>query len=312
MTIKNKKQKVDHRHGIHAWQTARLVPGYIGMFIVLFVAAGCPRPQKLSPVPSPILLTDALTRYNDNVEAVGAFSAKISQWEAVLHEDDKSHKVRESGGKIFFAPPDSDQARARLSLRASASFYDLKALILGSNDEEFWMIVTPQKFGMWGRYDNLEKPCGGKLPFDPQQILDLAGLKTIPDQPAWSPYPVYKVLPEDYVIEYVRPSEEGLWLQREIVIDRRTDHPREIKLYDREGLCLGRSELSEYLPLENGFIPGRIRLIFKDERERDNIFQLKLTRPRPLTEIHPLLFERPEEPTGLDTYQQIDKDCDEN
>ncbi|MCF7957642.1 MAG: outer membrane lipoprotein-sorting protein [Phycisphaerae bacterium] len=274
--------------------------------IVMMSGCGCWRPQKpLPPIQSPIPLHQAIDIYNGNIQSIRSFTAKLSQWEIQLYDNDKKYHFREIGGKFFYTPPGENQQRAHLFLSALRPFGT--AWVLGSNDKEYWMTIELNKSGLWGKYEHLGKPCASQVPIDPQYILEMVGLRQIPYQVDQPPYPVYKIYPDHYIIEYLEPSDNGLWLQREIIISRRTDRPEEINVYDPSGQRIGQSPIKKYKQLDKTWLPAEIELNYPTNK---SFIRLKLSSFKFKDNIKPKLFTRPQNPPGIEDYQQIDKDCD--
>ena len=167
--------------------------------------------------------------------------------------------------------------------------------------------VPKFKRGWWGKYEHIGKPCAKKMPFHPQSLLELLGLRPLPAQADQPPYPLYKVGPEDNIIEYVLMTDDGLSLQREIIIDRRTDLPREINVYDRTGQRVMQSRLDNYQQVGTAHVPGDILI---RSAEGDNSLHLQLHRFKVDARDRSSLFMRPDRVTGIEEFTQIDEPCE--
>lgn len=268
----------------------------------LLLIVGCPPP--LGPVPEPITRQDALKTYNANVSAIESFRAGIFQWEAKwIDPDGKEQHFKELGGKIFYQPAAGEYSRPKIFAQTEVLSQD--AWVVGSNETEYWMYSEWGKFGRWGKHKHYGKHCAAMLPIHPQVLLEFIGLLPLPIEP---PYPLYKVHEETYSIEYIVLKNEGYLSKREIIIDRRTDLPREINAYNADGLLILHSELRTFKSLDKAMLPTEIFISFPKE---NSFLRLKLKRYRvdPDPQSRAPLFVRPKL-SGIEDYQQIDKDCE--
>ena len=268
---------------------------------LLFVV-GCPPP--LSPVPAPLTRQEALAHYNTQVESIPPFRAGISEWELQFYDrDGHKHHFHELFGKIFYRPPVRAERPAKFYLEASAPLQ--KGWVVGSNETEYWM-YSPWGGGMgyWGKYAHYGKDCAALVPMHPQVLLEFAGLLPVPVKP---PYPLYKVRRETYILEYIVLQDEGYCSKREIIVDRRSNLPREINAYDADGLLRMHSALSGYKPLAQAVLPTEIFLSFPQE---DSFLRLKISSYKLDAKKREPLFRRPARVSGITDYQQIDKDCE--
>jgi len=259
-------------------------------------------------VPESITRQEAMVRYNRNVDAIVPFKARVSQWEAKWVDDKgKAQHHTDSVGSVFYVPPKEADGRALFYLMTKALLDE--ALVVGSNEEEFWMYSKPAKLGRWGKYEHRNKDCAGAMAVDPQVFLEFIGLSYLSVE---APYPAYKVTDKENVIEIIDYVDDGFRIRREIVIDRRSELPSEINAYDSDGSRIMQSKLSNYTKLGDGWLPGEICISTEDG---DSLFRLKLQSFRKLEASNletykETLFKRKENPSGIDDYQQIDKECE--
>jgi len=256
-------------------------------------------------MPEPLPRHDALERYNANVSAIPSFRSGIFEWETEwIEPDGKKQHFKELGGKIIYRPPVDKDANPRLYVEADALTFTQDAWIVGSNETEYWMYSEMGKFGRWGKYKHYGKDCASMLPIHPLVLLEFAGLLPLPDEP---PYPLYKVRAETYIIEYIVLKNEGYSSKREIIIDRRTNLPREINAYNADGLIAMHSELKKFKPLAEAMLPTEIFISFPKE---NSFLRLKLKSYMIDAKNRDALFIRPKKIPDNEDYQQIDKDCE--
>lgn len=276
-----------------------LICGIVFLFLTM---SGCP--SKLSPIPEPLTRQQGLDLYNANVKAVPPFKATILQWKAEFPDEQGELKKHEEwGGNVLYHPFLNEQSPARFYLKANAP--GKEALVLGSNEKEFWMYSKWGNYGLWGKHKHQGKPCARKMLIPPQLILEFIGLAPLPEQP---PYPVYKVNPQTNIIEYVAEDDEGYSCRREIIIDRRSNLPTEINAYNRNGQKIMHSTLKNYQTLDRAHLPADILLSWPKEK---SFIHLRLFGFKVDEKDRSKLFIRPVRIPGIDDYQQIDLPCED-
>ena len=278
--------------------------------LVMVLACGCAQPKRPLPLPAPLDRDEALRRYNENVEAIPAFKARIRHWELQLVNEQTVESHSGSGARVFYRPPVSDDAFPPFYLWAdSTPIVGDAALVIGSNAQEYWLYSEPAKRGIWGQHGHEDRSCTPKEPFNPRLLVEMMGLRPIPDDPESAPYPLYKVLAEEYVIEYAETSDNGLRVRREIFFDRQTDLPVRIYVYDDRGLRLLECRLDPktYQIIGEAHLPGNIELLSDLD---GSYLRLRLREFREDFVDRAELFVRPVEVRNVE-FTQIDKDCDD-
>lgn len=301
MTTANVQYKKSAVYGcvLHLAQRVVLV---FALGFALATLSGCPA-QTTMPLPDPLPRRDAIDAYNRNIAAIPAFRGRVASWEAQFPtpEDDLRHE-KELGGALFYRPPASSELPPRFYLQADAPLK--KALVLGSNAEQYWLFSEWGEFGAWGRYEHLGKPCTGDLQIHPLTLLEFCGLRALPVS---GPLPVYKIHPQAAIIEFVRLTPDGYQAQREIQLDRRTWLPTRITAYHADGHPILTSELSDYHPVGDAFLPASILVSWPDD---DSFIRLRLTALKPDPKNRDPLFRRPLRLPDVPEYRQLDKDCE--
>ena len=292
----------------------RLAPTSTGLTLKLFLSASallfcgaCAPTQPLIPIPAPLPARQAIALYNTNVQNIPSFSAAIKEWEIKLTNDGKTEHHHGKGRKIVYRQPATATGRPLFFMQAKIVLEN--AFEVGSNETEFWTHIKQLKQLHWGRYIHAGKPCARAAGLNPDLFLDFAGLRTIGPQTPASGYQLYKVEPEHNIIQYMLPTEQGLQLQREIVISRRTNLPVRISSYDQTGQIIMQSTLGQYQSVGSARLPGDILIAWPAV---DSFLRLKLRKFRidTKTEIRTPLFQRPGPRPGIEDYQQIDIQCE--
>ena len=268
---------------------------------VLFLWAGCG--PKVVVIPTALSRGQLIEKYNRNVAAVPSFKANVGQWKVMFpKEDGKIFRHGDIGGKMYYYPGQGDE-RAWVYLQGSASVFQPEAFVVASNDIEYWAYTKVEKTGRWGKYAHLGKPCSQEMLINPQRLLKFIGLQPLPDD---IPQPAYKILPDSYIIYYLGLSDDGYFIEREIIIDRVTNLARQIKAYDTQGQLMVCGSLSKYKPLGEAMLPGDITLEFP---AHESYLKLKLDNFKVSDKKKDVLFIRSDK--GIDDYQQIDKECED-
>ena len=279
------------------------------MGIMVCLCFGCEGQHRLGPIPAPITRDEALGRYNGRVHAMGAFRAKVKHWEAKFRDEhDDENRYDGNGLKLYYHPALSANGRGRLYLQLDNLLFK-RAMVIGSNEEEYWAYCRALESGGWGKYIHRGKTCAEGLLVDPDMLLHLIGVKPIPATANESPYPLYKVGAEENSIQYVTFGDDGLEVLCEITTDRRTDLPRAIVMYDRQGQIVQRSRLSDYQEIESARLPGDIVISSGSD---DSYFHLKLQAYTLDEDDRSKYFRRPEKPPGIKDYRQIDQQCEDD
>ncbi|MBN1844289.1 MAG: hypothetical protein JW810_01315 [Sedimentisphaerales bacterium] len=284
--------------------TIRAATQRLAVLVVAGLLAGCCTSSKPAPVPEPLSRQEAIQTFNAQAGAVPAFKASIRQWEAQFVDtaEDKTQHFQELGGKLYYRPPSEPGTPARFYLQANAPFQD--GWVVGSNQDEYWMYSQWGKFGGWGKYEYFGRPCARSIPIHPQTLLEFVGLLPIPDE---MPYPLYKVMPETHVLEYIALMTDGYVCRRQIVVDRRSNLPRQINAFDADGRMILHSELSNYQELESVRLPGDIYLAWP---QNDSFVHLKLDGFKVDPTQRDRLFTRPQRIAEVEDYRQIDQECE--
>jgi len=273
---------------------------------LIFSSAGCPKPIDNGSVQDALSRSEALELYNANVRAIPAFSAIIGNWKARFTDSDGEKKnFDESGGKLFYHP--SQNLPPRFYLQTNVNVLANGALIIGSNQKEYWMYSKWAERGAWGKYEHLGKSCAENIPIHPLTLLEFIGFMELDES---NKNIIYENRPDTYVIMIVDPDSEFM-NRREIIFDRRSRLPSRIIAYDKNNQLILRSELKNYKSLANAVIPGEIKLAWP---ERDASFQLNLVSLKPdikngKVRDRSKLFTRPSKYDNQ-KFIQIDEQCE--
>ena len=134
----------------------------------------------------------------------------------------------------------------------------------------------------------------------------MVGFEAITDEPLTPPYLIYKVGAENNTI-YI--TDDVLQLRREVILSRRDNLIKEVRVYDADGVNLISGRLGDYQPLGEARIPGNIEF---EDLANGAYLRLKLRQFRDDTEgKRDALFDRDRAAGTLEQFNQIDRACDD-
>ena len=281
-----------------------------GVLVAVVLAAwvGCDPQRQLGPVPAAITRDQAIMRYNERVRELRPFWAKVKQWKTKFRDEEGNVRTYDGDGlKLYYHPAGAGAERGSLYLQLDNLFVK-RAVVIGSNEEEFWAYFKVQESGGWGKYMHRGEDCADRLAVDPDMFLYLVGFKAIQARPNRAPYPMFEVQPEENSVRYFDMTEDGPQLLGKVTTDRRTDLPSGIAVYDLQGQVIQESRLGDYQEVGSVMVPGDILISSPSD---DSYFHLKLHGFKPDDKDRAKYFTRPEKPPGIKDYRQIDQQCEE-
>ena len=140
-----------------------------------------------------------------------------------------------------------------------------KAIILGSNEREFWLAIKPKEISAywWGQWSDLDS--SQNLLINPKTLLEALGVAETDVQADWS-------LSNKGPFDILTKRDDGVIIKKIYVYC--CDYTiRKIEYYDFNGQALACMELEEYKEVtENFFVPGLIEVTtFGPNQKEDSI-----------------------------------------
>ena len=200
----------------------------------------------------------------------------------------KPHKEKFSV-KLWVNPP------VEIYLQGDATLVP-KAIILGSNEREFWLSIRPKEistywWGKWSQQDSSET-----LMINPKTLLEALGIAAVDAEWNWS-------LSNEGAFDILTKRQRGVVIKKIYVYS--CDYlVRKIEYFDADGQIAGVAELDKYKQvLEGFFVPAGIKIIKRaDDNPEDSLsitLDLKSIRPAKITaKQQNVLFNRPQ-PRGF-------------
>jgi hypothetical protein len=165
-----------------------------------------------------------------------------------------------------------------------------KAMILGSNEREFWLLMRPNEISTywWGTWSEQNSSEG--LIINPRTLFEALGFLETGADENWS-------LSNEDAFDVLIQRNRGVVIKK-MHISKRGYLISKIEYYDSEGRALALAELKDYKEVSDGFfVPASIKIIAYDQEGGAEPFSvtlnLKSIKPREFTERQQQFFERP-------------------
>lgn len=230
--------------------------------VCLVLAGGCaaPGPRQLPICPGKATVDEALAALSARGEQAVPFRANGSAILDYYDPDGDRQRRHRVALQLWFDPPTELYIQGSIGL-------DSKAVIVGSNAEEFWLALRPDEIDAyyWGRWDEAGNVEG--LLINPRLVLEAFGIIVRPDTGVdsglWSlssegPYDVLSL-----------HSQTGELRQKTYVYT--CDYlVHRIEYFDPYGALIAVAELEDYATVVEDFlVPRRIRVttILPEQRE---------------------------------------------
>jgi hypothetical protein len=165
-----------------------------------------------------------------------------------------------------------------------------KALILGSNESEFWLLMRPKEISTywWGTWSEQNSSEG--LMVNPKTLFEALGFLETGADETWS-------LSNKAAFDLLIQRNRGIVIKK-IRISRHDYLIDKIEYFDSNGQALALAELKNYKEISEGFfVPASIKIVaYNQDGDADPLgitLNLKTIKPKELTERQQKVFERP-------------------
>lgn len=213
-------------------------------------------------------------------------------------EDKKERKESLPMVRVVVNPP------VEIYLQGDATLVP-KAIVLGSNEHEFWLALRPKEISTywWGRWS--EQVSSEGLTINPRIVLEAIGIVEIKAEENWS-------LSNEGAFDVLTKREPPFLLSQEgtgvvikkIYIYNRDYLVKKIEYFDSNGLAVACTELGDYKDVSDGFfVPALIKIIAYGQNNGEESLSidldLKSIGPKEITEgMQHFYFVRPQ-PRGF-------------
>jgi len=151
-----------------------------------------------------------------------------------------------------------------------------KAIVLGSNEREFWLLIRPKEISTywWGQWSEQDSSEG--LLINPKTLFEALGVAEIKAEENWS-------LSNEGAFDVLTRRERGVVIKK-IYIYRRDYLAKKILYFDSSGQAVAYTELWDYKEVSEGFFaPTSIKIItYGQNNSEDSLsinFDLKSIKP---------------------------------
>jgi len=213
-------------------------------------------------------------------------------WQYYDADDEKLHKEN-FAVKLWVDPPDE------IYLQGDVAF-DGKGIILGSNEDEFWLSIKPEISSYWwGRWAHQDSFANIKI--NPKLMLEAFGISAVENEKNWS-------LSSEGVFDVLTKRNEQKTIVKKIYVDSCDYLVRRIEYFDANKQSAVIVELDKYKQVfRDFFVPTVAKITNRTEGNREDSVRitLKSVRLANFTErAQKRLFTRPE-PRGFKHIYKI-------
>ncbi len=144
-----------------------------------------------------------------------------------------------------------------------------KAIVLGSNDREFWLSISPKEISThwWGQWS--QQGASEGLLINPRTLLEALGIGEIDEGQDWS-------LSNKGPFDVLTKREQGV-IAKKVYIYACDYQVRRIEFFDSNGHVAAQAELGNYEEISPGFsVPASIKLATQDRGRREDSLSINL------------------------------------
>jgi hypothetical protein len=259
---------------------------YFCFAATILTVAGCTieAPKPVEVVPGRESVTEALSILKARSEKAVSLLARGRCIFKYYDPDSKKSKKEQLSVIVLMKPP------VEIYLQGDATLVP-KAIILGSNEREFWLSMRPKEISTywWGVWSEGNFTEG--LLINPRTLFEALGFLETGAEENWS-------LSKEGVFDVLTKQNSGVVVQK-IHIDKRGYLIGKIEYYDSKGRVLALAELKDYKEVSEGFfVPASIKITAYNQDSGAELLgitlNLKSIKPKEFTERLQRVFERPQ------------------
>jgi hypothetical protein len=233
---------------------------------------GCvSQPQKLQICPGKATAAEALQTLAARAERAVELRAN-GQAVLTYHVPDQNRVERHNVPmELRFAPPGDIYVQGSVGV-------DGRAVIMGSNGDEFWLALRPREISSYylGQWDQVGDFEG--LIMSPRVMLEAMGLVT---EPAAAPNEALWTLNRQGPYDVLTRRDEIGRVVKRVSIYACDYTVRKIEYFDRRGKAAAVAQLGDYKPVAEGFeVPTRINIVSTNAQGRKDSIVMDLRSPR--------------------------------
>ena len=257
--------------------------------ILFFSGCVIEPPKSIEVVPGKKTVTESLSVLKARSQNAVPLLARGRSVFEYYDPENKKRKKEQLSVIVLMRPP------VEIYLQGDATLVP-KAMILGSNERDFWLLMRPKEISTywWGTWSEQESYEG--LMINPKTLFEALGFLETGVDENWS-------LSKKGAFDLLIQRNRGVVIKK-MRISRRDYLISEIEYYDSKGKALALAELKDYKEVSEGFfVPASIKIIaYKQEDGAESLgitLDLKTIKPKKFTENLLKVFVRPP-PQGFD------------
>ncbi len=262
---------------------------YFAASILIF--AGC-APEILEPieiVPGKESAAEALSVLKARSQNAVSLLARGRCVFEYYDPENKKLKKEKLDVNVLMQPP------VEIYLQGDATLVP-RAIILGSNEREFWLLMRPKEISTywWGTWS--EQESGEGLMINPRTLFEALGFLETGSQENWS-------LTNEGNFDVLTKQSRGVVIKKMHIY--KLDYLiGKIEYYDSKGRALALAELKDYKEISDGFfVPASIKIVaYNQDNEAEPLgitLNLKTIKPKEFNERQQTVFERPQSWRGF-------------
>jgi hypothetical protein len=239
------------------------------IFVVILIFAGC-APEIQAPVevvPGKESVAEALSVLKARSQKAVPLLAKGRCLLQYYDAEKKKPNKEPLTVRVLMKPP------VEVYLQGDATLVP-KAVVLGSNEREFWLALKPKEISTywWGQWS--EQVSSEGLTINPRTVLEAIGVVDIKAEENWS-------LSNEGAFDVLTRREPPFLLSQEstgvvtkkIYIYSRDYLVRKIEYFDSNGQAVAYTELEGYKEISDGFfVPALINIIaYRQNSDEDSL-----------------------------------------
>jgi hypothetical protein len=264
---------------------------------VILILAGCEsrirQPTKICPGKDSV--ADALAALQSQSQNVVPLRAS-GQCRLEYYVEGKKKKQRENFEvKLWVNPP------AEIYMQGDKALVP-KAIVLGSNEREFWLSIRPKEISThwWGYWS--EQNMSEGLVINPRTLLESLGIGEVETQHDWS-------LSNEGPYDIVSKQEQGT-VTKKIYVYSCDYRVRKIEFFNQDGRAVAGAELDRYEEVSDGFfIPSLIKVTTYAQETGESSLSITLDlnsiKPATITEPRRNLLFKQQPPRGFKNIYRI-------
>jgi hypothetical protein len=211
------------------------------------------------------------------------------------YAEDRKPKKENFPVKLWVNPP------VEIYMQGDVAF-DPKGIVLGSNEDEFWLAVRLKEVSgyWWGRWSEESRP--EKLMISPRLVLEALGIAAVGDIESWS-------LSKEGAFD-VLTKQEGGSETKKIYIKTCDYLVRKIEYFGDDGRAAIIMELDKYKEIsKNLFVPSIVKIVNRTDSNKEDSVQITLSSVKPANftdKQRRRLFIRPQAQGFKHVYKIVD------